>query len=866
MQSTMKRLWILALLLTPAGIMRAQSAADVRAFGTFAAFSSTTATTTSGRPTISLASAQNFKNGEYVTVFNAGPSCSLSTPSAPTVTPVVNSGGIETVAANSGSSSFAYEIVAADKFGCYTAASSSGSTSTGNPLGRQTNSTITSITTANNTVTVRTSTAHGLAAGELAYIQYFSTSGLNSFEGFWIVSSVPDSRHFTFLWSNDTRLNGNTGATVSTSGAVIGFNANKLSWPAVAGAWKYYVYGRTGATFTLLGQTLFPYYVDYGSPMNDNQTFPAFIPTSPPRKGANDHLTGKILSGGGTTTLTLASNAGASLSDVAIKSDDGPALKAAGLVTNGGAVYIPPAGITINSYTQLKLYQVSLQMAGSIRLNDTLEAQGSLQAIGTNNPPPSAFTWSGYSAFNGAAYPLLNTIGGANHFYNIGFICPSLNGCLNYAAVVDDSNINDTFDYVYWATGAGQTNDCIGQHAIFATGGFSFRFNKNTFATSPCGANSEASVGLSPIPSFVFMPRIDDNTPTGNWVVEHSWFLNRGSFDQDSGTSTLGVNYGGMSDLQTQNSLLPIVQFTGFGLGAGDFFLHGITPADYPSAMIANYTQKAVVGINVSEITAIQGGHNFFTGNPFVGVAGLNIETNSGISRDITIGGFATSIVDGNLNPQPSGGSNIGVQIANVITDIGNPYSLFINGATPAAPTCSVSSGGFIPVGTYSFSIAPVWWNNSVGVFSPFSGNCKTTTGKQTLTVNWTAVSGVKGYYLAVGGANGVTPSGPFAPPGGCAAPGAYQASSATSVVFSGPGTGSCGGSIPIIPGGGPTIMNASGFFAPALHLNPTLFVNLGPPINYVIKMCADCVVANPCAGGGTGALAKGLNNQWVCN
>jgi len=43
-------------------------------------------------------------------------------------------------------------------------------------------------------------------------------------------------------------------------------------------------------------------------------------------------------------------------------------------------------------------------------------------------------------------------------------------------------------------------------------------------------------------------------------------------------------------------------------------------------------------------------------------------------------------------------------------------------------------------------------------------------------------------------------------------------------------------------------------------------FANLGTPANGTITFCSDCAIANPCAGAGTGALAKRLNSVWVCN
>lgn len=43
-------------------------------------------------------------------------------------------------------------------------------------------------------------------------------------------------------------------------------------------------------------------------------------------------------------------------------------------------------------------------------------------------------------------------------------------------------------------------------------------------------------------------------------------------------------------------------------------------------------------------------------------------------------------------------------------------------------------------------------------------------------------------------------------------------------------------------------------------------FAALGAPANGTFVFCADCTIANPCAGGGGGALAKRLGGGWVCN
>jgi hypothetical protein len=43
-------------------------------------------------------------------------------------------------------------------------------------------------------------------------------------------------------------------------------------------------------------------------------------------------------------------------------------------------------------------------------------------------------------------------------------------------------------------------------------------------------------------------------------------------------------------------------------------------------------------------------------------------------------------------------------------------------------------------------------------------------------------------------------------------------------------------------------------------------FADLGAAENGAMTYCADCTIATPCAGAGTGAIAKRLNGVWVCN
>lgn len=61
----------------------------------------------------------------------------------------------------------------------------------------------------------------------------------------------------------------------------------------------------------------------------------------------------------------------------------------------------------------------------------------------------------------------------------------------------------------------------------------------------------------------------------------------------------------------------------------------------------------------------------------------------------------------------------------------------------------------------------------------------------------------------------------------------------------------------------------SSGFgslHAGGAQLEGVLFSSLGASSNGTLLYCSNCTIANPCASGGTGALAKRLNSTWVCN
>lgn len=79
-------------------------------------------------------------------------------------------------------------------------------------------------------------------------------------------------------------------------------------------------------------------------------------------------------------------------------------------------------------------------------------------------------------------------------------------------------------------------------------------------------------------------------------------------------------------------------------------------------------------------------------------------------------------------------------------------------------------------------------------------------------------------------------------------------------------------GTVNIVVGNYATGLASTSIVTPGLirsggaQWDPVLFAALGTPPDGTFYYCPDCTVANPCAGGGTGAQAKRLNGAWRCN
>ncbi|HEY2416699.1 MAG TPA: hypothetical protein VGH84_02185, partial [Steroidobacteraceae bacterium] len=316
---------------------------DVGAYGARAISNSgytTTCTVTATSSALSCAAAAQFHNGDGISLYGAGATNTLSTPGAPTVAPSLAAHATGTgidVNAPSGGTSFSYKVVALgtwsatpanNLWGAYTAASTAGTTTTGNALGALTQ-TISTLSEINGTMTITCSASCPMSVG--AVVSVAGTSNDSFFGGQYAVTSVTNSTTFVVATGNST-----PSATTATGGTLGWFVCNHITWSAVSGAFEYAVYGRTSGTWTLLGYSWpgVTWFDDFGATMTSNLYGYGWLPTSAPSSAQNGVLTTTVTGGGGTTNLTVANAATHAVTNGFATFDDAPLLASAAAFAN----------------------------------------------------------------------------------------------------------------------------------------------------------------------------------------------------------------------------------------------------------------------------------------------------------------------------------------------------------------------------------------------------------------------------------------------------------------------------------------------------------------------------------------------------
>lgn len=760
-----------------------------------------------------------FVNGDGVVIYGAGPSQSLTTPTGLAVSNVLavsgTGTGIVNPGATTGSTTRCYKIIARDTGGGFTAASSEVCNTTGQAALGAVTINLTSCTRSTVTVTCTTASPTPLLVGgggnQLGEVYIGGGTGTidNSFRGFYEVQLAADSTHFVVINNLISTLNGALAST--TGGTATFYVANHLTWNAVTGAWLYYIYEGAAGAETLIGvsrpnQTaagnLDTTFDDFGPTFLAGYIFPPWIPTTPPVSAQNDNLSTTIVSGAGTTNLILANAAGATVSGAGIRIDAGVAIaKAATLAGFYAPTYIPndPSGtglpFVVNNFCDLRSTRVAIYQSGLLFLNETL-------AIGLNGAPVGAAKWTGTqnTAYNGNG----GSAGGGGADVAVKEASPGVYDGGGNDVFVDGVNFHAPFS----------TNGALLFLVDGAGGAFNAHFLNSTFNTS---SSTSDLMGFGLYLRFVTDVYLDKmsfiNGNSADGASHNTPFFCSGCASVHVLQSALthrgyivATQGGGGGPLSIDNTHYngggtPLLTITGNAYSV--YMGHGISMDTVGHQCLASLTGKTIINNDICNPS----GYPVFNGPPITGGVqfsnggnGLFNFENSLLTNQITSG---QRFSDGSPDVVQSF-SGPGAMV------VGPQDSFAVSNAAQAAPTCSVSAGGSIPIGANIFLVEPFWQGNLEGVPSPTSASCTTTTGNQTITVNWVATPGNPIGYRIFSGS-----------PGNCCI---YQTGSGlvtgTSFVFTslvGPGFG-----VPAtVPLGGPTELmpGAQGIATPALIL-----------------------------------------------
>jgi hypothetical protein len=773
---------------------------DVRCFGSTGSGQTTTGSINSGSPTLTVASAIDFANGQGIVIYKAGAPPKLSTPGQPIVRPLLANGA----------STWNYQVVAEDRAGGLTAASTVGTTTTGAAGLGYTTVVVTGATRKAGIATYTTSSAHNLTPGMTVQICGFNGTvcgggGTDVFNGTKVVQATPTGTSFT-------TIDGSIGDATETISATVNFlSCNTLTFPNAsysgANTLRYWIYRSRGAgAFSLAGlaQGIDPYFVDCGA--SKAIVKPAYVPATPLVSPQAGYLSTTILSGGGTTILTLAANAGTKATTQSVLHNDGPALLAAATAaaasSNGGVVYIPdpnPSGfsIKINALTDFNPISssgnnmINLLVAGGMSIDQPLVLRTGMKIEGAGKRNTS-FMYQGGAWLTGSGAPVIyipfrtsitlknlyiQTTGGP---YSSGLYADSDNlGNGSNGVVID----NVAF--------SGSSSDGFAREVVLK-GGFDYLMKDVVCGTDSLGANT------LPLPCFEFTnsSRAINNVSTqvpGRVIIERAFFNNAGiSVNSGPNPGATPGDYN-ISGVLSETMYQPFLSIRPGVDGAGRFYLTDIISADQasgPGTPLVQTSGNKVNTVSISGGSLLQNQPVLITDQNVPGLLVLkmhNSTTNYGYTNNPHVA-FHDNFME--ISNQPL-----------TLAGTGRAITPIVGFGAPSG--CVVSAGGTVPVGTVTYVLTALDADGKESVNGP-AVSVTTTRGNQTVTCEVPALpSGAIGYAIYRSAGSTFTRSGVLT-----CVDGRPQVRTGS---FVDNNSGTCGASLPLFNSSGSSLFSNTG-------------------------------------------------------
>jgi len=672
----------------------------------------------------------DFLNGHGVMIPKAGPATTLTPPGQPTVTPTYLLNGTAT---------HTYQVIAEDRQGGLTAASTAGQTTAGASTLGANNITFASCVRTNGVATYTSSLAHNLQSGAQVNISGFNGGVFDSCNGVKTIASTPTSTTFT---TNDGALPNETNTTGTPVVTVFACNTLTFASGSYSGAnaIRYWIYRNNALVGIAVG--IDPWFQDCGSTVSN---VPSYVPGTPPSSAQPGYLATTIVSGAGTTSLTLANAANSTVSNAVVMHDNSVNLKAtiqAAYNAGGGEVFISNAMGYVhfnsvmdltNGLTNTFSYSVRIHSNNDfVLINQPWILRSSVDIEGEPHQTTS-FSYVNGTQFLGSGNPM--------------FLIPEVNGVsgVHFARVLlGSAGVQQTAILTDSGTDGGGTAGLILDDVDINGGGFSrplvFKGGFDFFISrGVCQNGAGAFNGLSCVQLTNTSSAVTTTNPSqvpGRLKLKGVYFSGAG-VDIDCMPNSIGA---APADFEFDTGLFEsaLVPYLRFNCPSGVFNI--ISFRDIVEA-------DSVVGYGTPVIDAQNGGNilSVMWTEGSVGNAAqpLFIAPPSAQAANALIlnGPFSNQ---GNTSYLSLSGQAL---VGNTpVVVFGSGGRVLYSMPAPAPPSVVVSSGGNVPIGTLAYQIL---WVDVDGNFSSASGsvNAVTTTGNQTVTITPPAApAGAIGY------------------------------------------------------------------------------------------------------------------------
>jgi hypothetical protein len=880
---------------------------------------STTAGCLSGSNILNVTSADTFLVGDGISVYNCGPTITVTTPAAPAVSSGASASAtmLDTpiAASTGGGKGFSYRIVTRDNEGGLTLPSPITTIANGSALGQQIIPVI-SAQTLGQQMTIKL-VSNGPPNGSKVRLRGTSNSFFDTYgqviSGGGTSSIVLENLPFV------------SQATV-TGGNLYYFNGNQLNWTNQSGAFEQIICASRPAdsgTYHIVGiaPPNFTTFNDWGATIT---TAPSPLPpyvndsvcaaTNP----TNDYLSNVTITGINANAVTMSANASQTTPNGTMNLDAAPALLAAQSAlrsANGGiraSLYIPCFPVTsargafyLTSSVDLSAVGVfnGIQQCGAVSASETITLQGDW--TGTTS---DAAIGNGAGAVigMGGAYPVLYGPVGLN-VHNVQFIgggnClfiqdgyPNNGGgsdttmdklaftCGGYApiTVLEANGFHHFFTDLYPNVGPGNSPslmDTTWAASFYADGpGTVHISNQNQgfggefFAYNPTGLPRTLEFVSFYIQGPIMPSIATYSTSSSEYIISQSQVNDTSPMpyiEMDAGTG------GGLYYVWLQNPAGNVPEPIS-GTSPVAFYPAAVElpPYTVPSSYVPDNT-----GNSKFELNSPQVGDNFNRGNGAVGSnwtvyqGGFNVVDNvavgtGSVNNEALYTGLNGSPLPNTTGPNTSYGQGQWASV--LITNAANLAGVIVSGGNG-----NDSAGGGInvpgnPIQGYGcFEI-----DASLGIYHAPAAGYYTSTAIPSEAV------GDRVFCSVV-----PTPSGNIITAVVRSIDGTTTTLSYTdnrqTKIWGQPGIWTQGmiasvddftaGTIPAVASPlNENYWSQPQHFGDFIQLGPTSFSNLpaatGTVHNGSVSYCENCTITNPCAGGGKGAIAKLLDRVWVCN